>query len=127
MLGGAEIARSESMRDGSIPLHTLRADIDYATSEALTTYGLIGVKVWVFKGEILSRQEQTAAVSDATLDEQVANTLAGRKHLVGEIRIAGGQLDDETLHRLRIAGYIVRVLLVKRVMGEHQRQVHCSR
>ena len=51
-LGGAEIARTEWYREGRVPLHTLRADIDYATSEALTTYGIIGVKVWVFKGEI---------------------------------------------------------------------------
>lgn len=52
-LGGAEIARSESYRDGSIPLHTLRADIDYGTAEAHTTYGRIGVKVWIYKGEVL--------------------------------------------------------------------------
>ena len=52
-LGGAEIARSESMRDGSIPLHTLRADIDYGFAEAHTTYGIIGVKCWIYKGEIL--------------------------------------------------------------------------
>jgi len=52
-LGGAEIARSEWYREGRVPLHTLRADIDYATAEALTTYGIIGVKVWIFKGEIL--------------------------------------------------------------------------
>lgn len=52
-LGGAEIARSEWYREGRVPLHTLRADIDYATSEAHTTYGVIGVKVWIFKGEIL--------------------------------------------------------------------------
>ncbi|MCH1428729.1 MAG: 30S ribosomal protein S3 [Alphaproteobacteria bacterium] len=51
-LGGAEIARTEWYREGRVPLHTLRADIDYATAEALTTYGIIGVKVWVFKGEI---------------------------------------------------------------------------
>ena len=48
-LGGAEIARSESYREGSIPLHTLRADIDYGTAEAHTTYGRLGVKVWIFK------------------------------------------------------------------------------
>ena len=53
-LGGAEIARSESYREGSIPLHTLRADIDYGFAEANTTYGRIGIKVWIFKGEILS-------------------------------------------------------------------------
>jgi small subunit ribosomal protein S3 len=52
-LGGAEIARVEGYREGRVPLHTLRADIDYATSEAKTTYGIIGVKVWVFKGEIV--------------------------------------------------------------------------
>lgn len=52
-LGGAEIARTESYREGSIPLHTLRADIDYGTAEAHTTYGRIGVKVWIYKGEVL--------------------------------------------------------------------------
>jgi len=52
-LGGAEIARSEWYREGRVPLHTLRADIDYATAEALTTYGIIGIKVWIFKGEVL--------------------------------------------------------------------------
>ena len=64
-LNGAEIARREWYREGRVPLHTLRADIDYATSEALTTYGLIGVKVWVFKGEILDRGEQPAVAADA--------------------------------------------------------------
>jgi small subunit ribosomal protein S3 len=52
-LGGAEIARVEQYREGRVPLHTLRANIDYAEAEALTTYGVIGIKVWVFKGEIL--------------------------------------------------------------------------
>lgn len=52
-LGGAEIARTEWVREGRVPLHTLRADIDYATAEALTTYGILGVKVWIFKGEVL--------------------------------------------------------------------------
>ncbi len=52
-LGGAEIARTEWYREGRVPLHTLRADIDYSTSEAHTTYGVIGVKVWIFKGEVL--------------------------------------------------------------------------
>ncbi len=52
-LGGAEIARTEWYKEGRIPLHTLRADIDYGTSNAYTTYGVIGVKVWIFKGEIL--------------------------------------------------------------------------
>ena len=52
-LGGAEIARTEWYREGRVPLHTLRADVDYGTAEALTTYGIIGVKVWVYKGEII--------------------------------------------------------------------------
>ena len=52
-LAGAEIARSEWYRDGRVPLHTLRADIDYGTAEAKTTYGIIGIKVWIYKGEIL--------------------------------------------------------------------------
>ena len=56
-LGGAEIARSEWYREGRVPLHTFRADIDYATAEAATTYGIIGIKVWIFKGEILDLDE----------------------------------------------------------------------
>jgi len=60
-LGGAEIARSERYHEGRVPLHTLRADIDYATSEALTTYGIIGVKVWIFKGEVFNTDEAMAA------------------------------------------------------------------
>ena len=52
-LGGADIARTEWYREGRVPLHTLRADIDYGTAEAATTYGVIGVKVWIFKGEVL--------------------------------------------------------------------------
>jgi small subunit ribosomal protein S3 len=56
-LNGAEIARSEWYREGRVPLHTLRADIDYGFAEARTTYGVIGVKVWVFKGEIFAGAE----------------------------------------------------------------------
>jgi len=58
-LGGAEIARSEWYREGRVPLHTLRADIDYATYEAVTTYGIIGVKVWIFKGEVIGADAQS--------------------------------------------------------------------
>jgi small subunit ribosomal protein S3 len=63
-LGGAEIARSESYREGSIPLHTLRADIDYGTAEAHTTYGRIGVKVWIYKGEVLPEVKKTVAANE---------------------------------------------------------------
>jgi len=57
-LGGAEIARSEWYREGRVPLHTFRADVDYGTAEALTTYGIIGVKVWIFKGEVLPQKNR---------------------------------------------------------------------
>ena len=60
-LNGADIARTEWYREGRVPLHTLRAEIDYATSEAKTTYGIIGIKVWVYKGEQASRADQRAA------------------------------------------------------------------
>jgi len=63
-LGGAEIARSERYHEGRVPWHTLRADIDYATSEALTTYGIIGVKVWIFKGEVFNFGEETTATAE---------------------------------------------------------------
>ena len=60
-LGGAEIARSEWYREGRVPLHTLRANIDYAAAEGNTTYGIIGVKVWIFKGEVLGGEEAEKA------------------------------------------------------------------
>lgn len=60
-LGGAEMSRCEWVREGRVPLHTLRADVDYALAEANTTYGIIGVKVWIFKGEVLSDGETPAA------------------------------------------------------------------
>ncbi len=60
-LGGAEIARSEVYHEGRVPLHTLRADIDYATWEAQTTYGVIGIKVWIFKGEIIGPEQEAPA------------------------------------------------------------------
>ena len=61
-LNGAEIARTEWYREGRVPLHTLRADIDYATAEANTTYGIIGIKVWIFKGEIFDIDMHNATV-----------------------------------------------------------------
>ncbi len=78
-LNGAEIARREWYREGRVPLHTLRADIDYATSEALTTYGIIGVKVWVFKGEVLNRDEQPEVASDTPSDDQTRKPRRGAK------------------------------------------------
>ena len=61
-LNGAEIARSEWYREGRVPLHTLRADIDYGFAEASTTYGIIGVKVWIFKGNIGSKEDEVPDV-----------------------------------------------------------------
>ena len=65
-LNGAEIARSESYREGRVPLHTLRADIDYGTANSNTTYGVIGVKVWIFKGEVFSMEGRTDGTKAAS-------------------------------------------------------------
>lgn len=65
-LGGAEIARTEWYREGRVPLHTLRADIDYNTAEAYTTYGVLGVKVWIFKGEILGGMNALEKLENST-------------------------------------------------------------
>lgn len=65
-LGGADMARSEGYSEGTTPLHTLRADIDYATSEADTTFGKIGVKVWIYKGEILKQKKSKGGVDNGT-------------------------------------------------------------
>jgi small subunit ribosomal protein S3 len=62
-LGGSEIARTEWYRDGRVPLHTLRADVNYGFAEARTTHGIIGVRVWIFRGEVLTRQEEEQRVS----------------------------------------------------------------
>jgi small subunit ribosomal protein S3 len=68
-LNGAEIARAEWYREGRVPLHTLRADVDYGFAEAETTYGIIGVKVWIFKGEVIGKQVGT--------ETEAAKTAAG--------------------------------------------------
>ncbi|MBI4756051.1 MAG: 30S ribosomal protein S3 [Betaproteobacteria bacterium] len=82
-LNGIEIARKEWYREGRVPLHTLRADIDYGFGEAKTTYGVIGIKVWVFKGEMMARAEQPA---EADVD-------AGRRSRRGPGRGARGDAD----------------------------------
>jgi small subunit ribosomal protein S3 len=69
-LGGSEIARSEWYREGRVPLHTLRADIDYALAEAFTTYGVIGVKVWIFKGEVIGDKDPSDAASEKASAKQ---------------------------------------------------------
>ena len=72
-LAGNEIARSEWLREGSIPLHTLRANLDYSEAEALTTYGMIGVKVWIYKGEVFSKDIEKEKI------ERVKNVAANKK------------------------------------------------
>ncbi|WP_068118556.1 30S ribosomal protein S3 [Tropicimonas marinistellae] len=76
-LGGAEIARTEWYREGRVPLHTLRADIDYATSEAMTPYGIIGIKVWIFKGEIMEHDPSARDRKAQELQEGPAPRGAG--------------------------------------------------
>jgi len=79
-LNGAEIARTEVYREGRVPLHTFRADIDYGLAEAKTTYGVIGVKIWIFKGEVFS-QEQPAA--EQTEGQQAATPAPAEAPAVG--------------------------------------------
>lgn len=67
-LGGAEMARTEGYTEGTVPLHTIRADIDYATAEADTTYGKIGVKVWIYKDEILPAKGKVVKGDDKNVD-----------------------------------------------------------
>ena len=76
-LNGIEIARTEWYREGRVPLHTLRAEIDYGVSEAKTTYGVIGIKVWVYKGEVMGRGEQPAAPTTADTQTQKKPRRAG--------------------------------------------------
>jgi len=76
-LGGAEIARAEWYREGRVPLHTLRADVDYGTAEAKTAYGIIGIKVWVFKGEIL--EHDPMAQERRALESQEGGRSGGRR------------------------------------------------
>jgi small subunit ribosomal protein S3 len=72
-LNGIEIARTEWYREGRVPLHTLRADIDYGTAEAKTTYGVIGIKCWVYKGEVMAKSEQPSAPPAPATDEAMVS------------------------------------------------------
>ena len=73
-LAGNEIARTEWLREGSVPLHTFRADVDYAEAEALTTYGIIGVKVWIYKGEVFLKDKNTTVNKNNNMKEKDAAT-----------------------------------------------------
>jgi small subunit ribosomal protein S3 len=89
-LNGAEIARREWYREGRVPLHTLKADIDYATSEAETTYGIIGVKVWVYKGDTLGRGADAQLTQNAAPEAPVAEEKKSRRVPAKTVRRAAG-------------------------------------
>ncbi len=94
-LAGAEMARNEMYKEGRIPLHTLRADIDYAISEALTVYGKIGIKVWIFKGEVYGKRDLTPAgggTSQSNNERGGADAQAGGRG--GRDDRRGGGRDD---------------------------------
>ncbi len=78
-LGGAEMARNETYKEGRVPLHTLRADIDYACVEAHTTYGRIGVKAWICKGEIFGKPELTPFIEEQSKGRQAGGRFGGRR------------------------------------------------
>jgi small subunit ribosomal protein S3 len=84
-LGGAEMARSEMYKEGRIPLHTLRADIDYALSEANTIYGIIGIKVWIFKGEVYGKRDLSPNVGAAS-EPKGGNNARGKRREGGPKR-----------------------------------------
>ena len=85
-LGGADIARSEGYHEGSIPLQTLRANIDYGFAEAKTTYGRIGVKVWIYKGQVLNKDKSLVGFVDLP-----APRGEGRRRFDGKRRNEGGK------------------------------------
>ena len=84
-LGGADIARSEGYHEGSIPLQTLRANIDYGTAEAKTTYGRIGIKVWIYKGQVLSKDKKLIGATDLPAPRE------NRRRFDGKRRNEGGK------------------------------------
>jgi small subunit ribosomal protein S3 len=96
-IGGAEIARTEWHMEGRLPLHTLRADIDYGFSEANTTYGKVGVKVWIFKGEVLAKNNNTRNSSN-TLEEDNNDKMqkngVSTKTNVGKKTRESGEVED---------------------------------
>jgi len=92
-LGGAEMARTEEYKEGRVPLHTLRADIDYAISEAQTVYGKIGIKVWVFKGEVYGKRDLSPAAQLSAAQAERGNDRGDRRGDRGDRR--GGERGGE--------------------------------
>jgi len=89
-LGGAEMARNEQYKEGRIPLHTLRADIDYAVSEALTVYGKIGIKVWIFKGEVFGKRDLSPNVGLASSSASAPSEGGAPQNRGGKKKSEGG-------------------------------------
>lgn len=90
-LGGAEMARTEQYKEGRIPLHTLRADIDYAIGEALTVYGKIGIKVWIFKGEVYGKRDLSPNVGTLTTGSNSSSSNENANANQGPRRKRGGE------------------------------------
>jgi small subunit ribosomal protein S3 len=86
-IGGAEIARTEWYMEGRLPLHTLRADIDYGFAEAKTTYGKIGIKVWIYKGEILPKDNRTEKANELTVEQQNKKLDTGKVEKKKEMKV----------------------------------------
>ena len=88
-VGGVEMARNEGYTEGTVPLHTIRADIDYGTAEALTTYGIIGVKVWIYKGEILPTNSKNASLEvkeNKDVKDNNKNNKKPSKEMKGDVK-----------------------------------------
>ena len=113
-LNGAEIARREWYREGRVPLHTLKADIDYATSEAETTYGIIGVKVWVYKGDTLGRGAEAPPVASAPAIEPSVDDKKSRRAPAKTARRSPAA-GDKTTVALDEKPKVTTKLVVKRV------------
>ena len=94
-LGGAEMARTEQYKEGRIPLHTFRADIDYALAEALTTYGKIGVKVWICKGEVYGKRDLSPNIGGASASSGKGGRPEGAASFGGRGNERGGERGGE--------------------------------
>jgi small subunit ribosomal protein S3 len=90
-LGGAEMARTEGYKEGRVPLHTLRADVDYAVSEAQTVYGKIGIKVWIFKGELYGKRDLSPNVGVVTNNAQGVSNASGNDNAAPKRRRPDGR------------------------------------
>ena len=103
-LGGAEMGRVETYREGRVPLHTLRADVDFGLAEARTTYGTIGVKVWIFKGEVLQRKARRIPGVRRHEPCSLPNAPSIRKQQKGKNRGIAWRGSRRVVRRLRAAG-----------------------